>query len=73
MGIVARLIDAGFDLSLLVRGKVPGGTMAAACRLVSRLGGKIVGATFVIELSFLNGRGKLPGIDVQSLIQVASE
>jgi hypothetical protein len=30
VGIVARLIDAGFDLSLLVRGKVPGGTMAAA-------------------------------------------
>jgi len=29
-GIVARLIDAGFDLSLLVRGTVPGGTMAAA-------------------------------------------
>ncbi len=30
VGILARLIDAGFDLSLLVRGKVPGGTMAAA-------------------------------------------
>ena len=30
VGVVARLIDAGFDLSLLVRGKVPGGTMAAA-------------------------------------------
>lgn len=30
VGIVARLIDAGFDLSLLVRGTVPGGTMAAA-------------------------------------------
>src|SRR6185295_10393133 len=30
VGIVARLIDAGFDLSLLVRGTVPGGTVAAA-------------------------------------------
>ncbi len=30
VGIVARLIDAGFDLSLLVRGTVPGGTVAAS-------------------------------------------
>jgi len=30
VGLVARLIDAGFDLSLLVRGSVPGGTVAAA-------------------------------------------
>ena len=30
VGILARLIDAGFDLSLLVRGTVPGGTAAAA-------------------------------------------
>ena len=30
VGVVARLIDAGFDLSLLVRGTVPGGTVAAA-------------------------------------------
>jgi hypothetical protein len=29
VGIVARLVDAGFDLSLLVRGTVPGGTVAA--------------------------------------------
>jgi hypothetical protein len=29
VGVVARLIDAGFDLSLLVRGTVPGGTVAA--------------------------------------------
>jgi hypothetical protein len=30
VGIMARLIDAGFDLSLLVRGTVPGGTVGAA-------------------------------------------
>jgi hypothetical protein len=30
VGVIARLIDAGFDLSLLVRGTVPGGTVAAA-------------------------------------------
>ena len=30
MGLFARLVDAGFDVSLLVRGRVPGGTAAAA-------------------------------------------
>ena len=37
VGIVARLIDAGFDLSLLVRGTVPGGTVAAAEAKYARL------------------------------------
>ena len=50
-----------------------GGTMAAACALVNRLGGEIVGAAFVIELSFLNGRDKIPGVEVLSLMQVTGE
>ncbi len=50
-----------------------GGTMAAACALVRQLGGDIVGAAFLIELSFLNGRKKLPGLDVISLIKVDGE
>ncbi len=36
-----------------------GGTVAAACELVSRLGGKIVSAAFLIELADLHGRQKL--------------
>ena len=47
-----------------------GGTMAAACELVRRLGGRIVGASFVIELCFLNGRSKLDGVDLHTLIKV---
>jgi adenine phosphoribosyltransferase len=49
-----------------------GGTMAAACRLVKRLGGGIVGVTFVIELCFLSGRQELEPLDVavHSLIKV---
>jgi adenine phosphoribosyltransferase len=47
-----------------------GGTMAAACQLVRRLGGQVVGVSFVIELCFLNGRSKLADCDVHSLIQV---
>jgi len=50
-----------------------GGTMAAACELVRRLGGDIIGVAFVIELSFLAGRDKLAGCEVRSLIQVAGE
>ena len=50
-----------------------GGTMSAACKLVRKLGGDIIAAVFVIELSFLNGRDKLPDCDVQSLIKVAGE
>ena len=47
-----------------------GGTMTAACKLVEKLGGRIVGIAFVIELCFLHGRDKLTGYDVRSLIKV---
>jgi len=45
-----------------------GGTAAAKVKLVEQLGGTIVGVAFLIELSFLNGRSKLEGQDVFSLI-----
>lgn len=38
-----------------------GGTAGAALTLIEQAGGKIVGSTFFIELSFLNGREKLRG------------
>ncbi len=50
-----------------------GGTMAAACRLVERLGGDIVGCSFVIELSFLQGRRKLDGRNTFALVDYDSE
>lgn len=39
-----------------------GGTVAAACELVNRLGGEIVSAAFLIELSALKGRQKLSSL-----------
>jgi adenine phosphoribosyltransferase len=45
-----------------------GGTMAAACKLVEQAGGIVAGCTFLIELSFLNGRLQLAGRDCYSLI-----
>lgn len=50
-----------------------GGTMEAACKLVEKLGGEVVQISFLIELNFLNGREKLKGYDVQSIIQYDSE
>ncbi|HXX64951.1 MAG TPA: adenine phosphoribosyltransferase [Bacteroidota bacterium] len=46
-----------------------GGTMVAACRLVERLGGRIAGVCFLIELTPLKGRDRLRGHDIFSLIQ----
>lgn len=46
-----------------------GGTCAAALQLVERLGGKIIGVYFLIELTFLNGRQKLQNRPLFSLIQ----
>ncbi|MBN2454244.1 adenine phosphoribosyltransferase [Candidatus Woesearchaeota archaeon] len=46
-----------------------GGTAEAAARLVEKLGGKVSGIAFLIELSFLNGREKLGGYDLLSLIK----
>jgi adenine phosphoribosyltransferase len=45
-----------------------GGTAAATVRLVEKLGGVVAGLAFVIDLAFLNGREKLTGYDVLSLI-----
>lgn len=46
-----------------------GGTAAAAARMVREAGGSVAGLGFVVELTFLNGRGKLAGYDVFSLLQ----
>jgi len=45
-----------------------GGTAAAAARLVEKLGGKVAALSFVIELDFLDGRKKLNGHHVESLV-----
>jgi adenine phosphoribosyltransferase len=45
-----------------------GGTAAAVGRLVEKLGGKVAGFGFVVELDFLKGRDKLAGYEVFSLL-----
>ena len=46
-----------------------GGTAAAAVKLIRQLGGEVAGAAFAVELTFLNGRAKLPGLQVFSLLK----
>lgn len=46
-----------------------GGTAAATAKLIERLGGKVLELAFVIELGFLEGRARLPGKPVRSLIR----
>lgn len=45
-----------------------GGTAQAVCKLVERLGGKVVQCNFIMELKSLNGRKKLPEYDVQCVL-----
>ena len=45
-----------------------GGTLAASCSLVEKLGAKIVGCSVLVELGFLKGRGRLEGQTIHSII-----
>lgn len=45
-----------------------GGTIEATIKLVEELGGVVVGCAFLIELDYLNGRDKLEGYDVLTLM-----
>lgn len=46
-----------------------GGTISATIDLVKQLGGEVVGTAFFIELTYLNGRDKLPDYPVFTLVQ----
>ena len=45
-----------------------GGTMAAACRLIEKIGGQIVGISFLVELKELAGREKLGSYKINAVI-----
>ncbi|WP_421616841.1 adenine phosphoribosyltransferase [Brevibacillus sp. TJ4] len=46
-----------------------GGTIESTIKLVEQLGGKVVGAAFLIELSYLDGRKKMGDFPIKSLVQ----
>ena len=45
-----------------------GGTMHAACKLIEQVGGDVSGASFLIELKALDGRAKLEGYNISTVI-----
>jgi adenine phosphoribosyltransferase len=68
---VAMHVDAlepGAHVLLIDDLLATGGTSAAAVALVKKLGANILEASFLIELKFLNGREKLKGCPVRSII-----
>lgn len=46
-----------------------GGTTKATIELVKKLGAEVVSLAFIIELTYLNGREKLEGYDIYSLVK----
>jgi len=66
-------INAGESILLHDDLLATGGTADASCKLIEKLGGKIVQVSFIIELTFLNGKEKLNEYDVRSIVKYDSE
>ena len=62
-------ITAGHRVLIVDDVLATGGTAAAAAALVRQGGGELHGMAFLMELLFLNGRSKLPGEQVFSIVQ----
>lgn len=62
-------IEAGERVLIVDDLMATGGTAAAAVELVRRLKGNLVGAAFLVELEFLQGRAKVPGVEIFSLLK----
>jgi adenine phosphoribosyltransferase len=67
--IHADAIEKGQRVLIVDDVLATGGTAAAATRLVRQLGGELLGLAFLIELTFLDGKSKLPGENVFSVLQ----
>jgi adenine phosphoribosyltransferase len=65
----ADAIEPGARVIVLDDVLATGGTARAKVELVEQLGGVVVGALFVIELAFLDGRKRLAGYDVHALVE----
>jgi adenine phosphoribosyltransferase len=63
------LIPAGARVVIHDDVLATGGTVDAIRGLVAQLGGEVVGACFIIELSFLTGRERLGELELHSLIE----
>ena len=48
-----------------------GGTAGGMIEMVGQLGGEVVGLGFIVELTFLDGKGKLEGLPYHALVQIS--
>jgi adenine phosphoribosyltransferase len=62
-------IEPGDRILLIDDLLATGGTAKASCQLVEKLGGVVVACAFVVELTMLDGRDKLSGYPIHSLIK----
>ncbi len=66
--IPADAIEPGANVLLIDDVIATGGTAGATATLVKRMGGNVIGFSFLIELSALGGRSRLPGVPVESVV-----
>ena len=66
--VCCNSIEHGCNVLMVDDLLATGGTMQSACRLVERVGGKVAGISFLIELAYLNGREKLADYKVTSVV-----
>jgi len=69
----ADAINKGDKVLLVDDLLATGGTMRAACRLVEKLGGKVVGCAFIVELPELRGIKKLKKYPIYRLVEFMGE
>lgn len=62
-------VERGQHILLVDDVLATGGTMQASCRLVESLGGLVIGIAVLIELTFLNGRDRLQGYPLHSILR----
>ena len=62
-------IEEGKRVAIIDDLLATGGTVEAATKLIESLGGEVASIQFLIELEFLNGKEKLKGYDVESIIK----
>lgn len=60
--------EAGDKVLLIDDLLATGGTAKASCELIEKLGAEVIACAFVVELDFLNGRERLSGYPVHSLL-----
>lgn len=68
--IHADAIEAGGRYLIVDDVIATGGTAAAVAELIAKQGGAVAACLFVLELGFLNGRSRLDGLSVDSLLTV---